>query len=107
MNEELLKHSKFLSKVCKSDGAKRKQILENASPGELQVLCEILLNIYNRNLKVPKSTITKLLPFKSIIKRLLSKKISSTKRKFLLCQKGGFLPILAPAITALLSSVLF
>jgi len=106
MTEEIAKHSKFLSKICKANQIERTKLLKKATESELQVLCEIILNVYNKNVNVSKPTISKLTPFKKVIKLLLNKKLSSKKRRVIFCQQGGLLPLLVPAITALLSSLI-
>jgi hypothetical protein len=71
-------------------------------------LHEIAHNTLNRRVKLEKSQIKKLRPYKRILEELCDQnsRKCKKKRKKLVQQGSGFLPILIPAIVSVLSSIL-
>ena len=58
------------------------------------------MNILNGKVKISKADYDKLKPYKKTFRKLLEKKIKLTQKKKLIIQKGGFLQIILPLITA-------
>lgn len=86
----------------KCSGAKRKKLIEDATPDQIRVLSEIASNIVKGNFSVPDKTVKKLHKHKLHIRELSKSKNSCKKKKKLLVQQGGFLPFLVtPVLSAL------
>jgi hypothetical protein len=64
-----------------------------------------MLNVANGNVKVPPTVLSKLKKHKSKIRAAVSKKISFKKRKQLIEQSGGFLPLLLAPIVSLVGGL--
>ena len=85
----------------------RNRILIRASKGQLNSLRNICFNVCGKKFKLSPVIKRRLKPYCKDIRDLASKKKLKTTgalRKRLL-QRGGFLPILLPAVLGLLSSV--
>jgi hypothetical protein len=96
---------KIISKI--KDSRLRKKILsELADDCIYKALHEIAINTVNK--KVPLSTDVKksLKKYKSHIQELTKRTSNRSKRKRLVVQSGGFLPLLIPAVASVLGSVL-
>ena len=86
--------------------------LQRATASQIKALSEVSQNLLHRNFpKITHRLIRKLIPFKSLIRRLASPQISSTQKRQLLLrrthQRGGFaflLPLLAPIVGTLISA---
>ena len=93
----------FLQKITKSFNKNR---IKHATSKQIKSLCELCLNVYNRNIPVSSLRKRLLLPHKNILKALASKTKSIAKKKLIILQKGGaFLPILVPILTSVISAL--
>lgn len=101
---KLKKHQHFLHILAQSHPTQKRALLKTANNGQLESLCEICLNILKGNIPVNSYKLKK---YKNTL-RTLAKKSSSIqkKRKMLLNQSGGFLPLIAPAIVSALGGIL-
>ena len=103
------KSNRRFLKYASACGAKqRKGLIRNATPAEINSLCECVFNAYKRNVNLPTSIISKLHPFrKSIIKLGKNPKARiSLKRRLLLQQgSGAFIPILLSSLIPVISSL--
>lgn len=84
-------------------------MLENACDDFVMCLCEISQNTLNSTVPLTNCQYKKLLRHKSILRKLIDKKIPVKKKKsVILRQKGGFiLPLLAPILGAIVQGILF
>ena len=96
---------KLISEVrrVKTRNALLKDFSQN--PQLRKALKEIARNVVNRNIPLNATDKKRLVRFKKVIFDLSSVK-SKKKEKDLICQSGGFLPILIPIVTSLLASIL-
>ena len=86
----------------------RKIILEKLAndPSFQKAIREIAKNTIRRKVQLNSSQITKLRRHKRTINSLSKKKLSAARKRELIVQSGGFLPILIPAITAILGEII-
>lgn len=91
-----LKANKHILHVLKNCRPKlRKVLLKASDPEVIKTLCEIALNTLNGNNKISKQCKLKLKKYKRVLRSLICPKLKlSSKRKILIKQKGGFLPVL-------------
>ena len=75
----------------------RKYILENADKKLIVVLNECMLNLLKGNIKLDYQHFQKLKKHKNAIRLLVNTKCLK-KKKILLVQKGGFIPLILPLI---------
>jgi hypothetical protein len=98
---------KILSKLSKTN---RLNILKEIGGDQhlFNALHEIAHNTLNRRVKLDKAQIKKLKPYKRILEELCDQnsRKCGKRRKKLVQQGSGFLPILIPAIVSVLSSIL-
>lgn len=94
----------FLQLLARSHPKQKNALLKSANNAQIESICEICLNILNGNIP---ANVTKLKKYKNLL-RMLSKKTCSLqkKKKMLINQSGGFLPIIAPALISALGAVL-
>jgi hypothetical protein len=88
----------LVSKYCTK--ANQIDIIKRAKAPLINKICECVLNILNGKVKISKADYDKLKPYKKTFRKLLEKKIKLTQKKKLIIQKGGFLQIILPLITA-------
>src|SRR5882757_2590978 len=92
---------KFIASV--KDEKLRKKLLVTLSDNCLyNALNEIAINTVKGNVKLSKKETKKLKKFKFQIKKLSCKTNDSRKKKKLIIQSGGFLPILIPAVASII-----
>ena len=103
MKSEFLYH---LARVAKKKH-QRDRIIRRASKEQLNLIRNICFNLCKCKIQLPSKTRQKLLRFKRDIRDLASKQKLATSQglKRRLVQKGGFLPLLLPAVLGLVSSV--
>lgn len=102
--KSLKKHQHFLQILAHSHPTQKRALLKTANNGQLESLCEICLNVLKGNIPVNKYKLKK---YKNTLRTLAKKSFSmQKKRKLLLNQSGGFLPVIAPAILSALGSIL-
>lgn len=94
--KRLKKNYNFLSLLSKSSPKQRKSLLRNANKSQILSLSEICLNILAGNIPV---NIKKLRKYKRCIRKIACRKTSFKRKKnFLVKQRGGFLPLILPAV---------
>jgi len=90
-----------LLKVLKSGTPDQRKALIKASSNDLILaICEIVDNVLRGTVKLTPTQRKKLQSYKGQLRKLASKNVApKEKRKVLVSQKGGFLPlVLAPAL---------
>jgi hypothetical protein len=88
----------LISKYCTK--ANQKDIIKRAKSPVINKFCECVLNILNGKVKISQEDLKKLEPFKKTFRKLLEKNTKLDQKKKLIIQKGGFLQIILPLITA-------
>ena len=83
----------------------RKIIIENADKGLILVINECVKNFLMGNVKLNDELMTKIKKYKKII-RNFSNQDCQKRKKEILVQKGGFLPLLIPTIISVISSLI-
>lgn len=102
-----LNHRDYLTLLAKSKSKRRrKALIDLADKKEIDAICEIVLNLLNGRLRVPRNVHSSLKRHKNEL-RILAKKTPPVKlKKHILVQKGGFLPHLLPLALNLIPSIL-
>lgn len=102
--KNLKKHYYFLHALANAHPQQRKALLRTAKNSQIESICEICLNILGGNIPV---NLRKMKKYKNILRNLAKKSSNiQQKRKTLVNQSGGFLPLLAPAIISTLGGIL-
>ena len=86
---------------------KRKKIIAAANSDLIKCVCDCCANVVKGNLHINKVHRKKLARHAGTIRELSRKKQSVAKRRALLSQKGGFLPVLLAPVLSLIASQLF
>lgn len=107
MVRRIIRNKKFLEYYLETDPKSRKSLIKGASQDQIKSLCEATLNVVKKNVSIPAHAKHALCKHKSIIKRIAFKKEPIAKKKKLLIQKGGFLPVILNTILPLLATALF
>jgi hypothetical protein len=102
----LRKHGAFLRALCNLNQAQRKVLLKHLTADQTNCLSELALNLLNFNLPVPTATRSKLRKHRAALRKLANKNSSVKRRKKIVQQTGGFLPLLIKPALALLSGIL-
>jgi hypothetical protein len=79
-----------------------KSAMLNASPDLVHCLCECIHNVSKGNIPIAPKAHKKLRRHRKQIRQILNRKVKAKRKKQLLSQTGGFLPLLlAPIISVL------
>lgn len=95
----------FLRALSLCNGKHRKTLISNATTNDINSVCEACLNILKGNVPITRHHKQKLKKHKTAIRRLVSKSVPVKKKKIII-QKGGFLPIILGALAPVLGSIL-
>lgn len=99
MNRRLKSHLSFLNLLCIASAKQRTSLLTTISPAQLQTLCEVIYNVYKGIIPVTKKDINSLLPFKNIIRTLITRSVNQSRRKRLLLKHQKVIPhLIKPAL---------
>ena len=85
----------------------RKAIVLNCGKELVNCISEINLNVLNGNLKLPECNRRKLKNYRAILRKIADKNVSSSAKKQLINQRGGFLFPLLTAALPILANILF
>ena len=102
--EDVVSKIDELKLLSKLKNKPRSNFINNTNKELIHVICECCENILNGNVMLDKYSYDKLRKYKSTLRKLI-KKSNYKKKKNLIVQKGGFLPIILPAIITGLSSI--
>lgn len=95
----------FLRKLVQSNLRQRKKLIKTAKTSNLNAISEIALNLKNGNLPVHPKFRQKLKKFRNSVLKVANKKFSVNKKKQILLQNGGVLPLLASPFLATLAPI--
>lgn len=96
----------YLRRLAQANPLQRRSLLLQSSGRKLRLISECCLNFLRESFRVPPATVTKLRPYKRVIRTLATKRSPVGERRRLLVQQGGFLPLLIPAAISFLSHLL-
>ena len=96
---------KLLELLACSKSKLRNSIINGGSKELIYSVCDCILNVMNKNIKLKSKTFKELKPYKNTFKKLLKKSKLKDKKK-LIIQKGGFLQYLIPAVISGISSII-
>lgn len=107
-SKRLARHQKFMEYYVEADKKRQKSLIQSASKDQVDCLCEVALNVIKKNIPVHPSTKHVLCNHKKALCTIADKKVSHSKRKKLLVQKGGaILPLILSTVLPLLAQSLF
>lgn len=102
--QKLKRHYHFLQMLARSHPTQRAALLRTANNDQMKSFCEICLNVLSGNLPV---NVKKMKKYKHVLRKLAKKTTpNESKKRMLLNQSGGFLPVIAPAIISALGGIL-
>lgn len=87
----------------------KENIIKGLDKNNINNICELVLNVLNKNIPITQESFKKLLPQAKYCRKILDKNLKiKVKRKILLnkgIQKGGFLQFIIPAILGTIGSI--
>jgi len=102
MSKGVKRNHQFLEKLHGCGRSERSKLIKAASNDNIDALSEIALNTLLGHIPLREEDKKKLKRNSDKIRKLAHRRISRTKKKILLVQQGGFLPLLlTPLLTAL------
>jgi hypothetical protein len=99
-------------KAVAVDSTKRRQaLLESSTDAQIRCICECVYNVINGKVPFDEEEKSKLLPYRDVMTKLLDRNEKRTKKfwrkkKRLLVQKGGFLPLILGPLLGVAGSLL-
>lgn len=102
-----LKKNFALLRALESVNARQRKAIISTSPNHLiRSICEIADNLLKGNVELNPQERKRLKKYKSLLRRIVDKKVPLNDKKKALIQQGGALPaILIPALTAVASLI--
>ena len=79
----------FLKLLITLPSCKRKKVITHCNRGQIDALCEIVMNFLNQNLTKNRDIIRSLKPFRKILHQLILKKTPLKNKKKILVSKRG------------------
>jgi len=107
MVKRIRDNEKFLKKYLFCNHQYRKNLIKQATPEQIACICEATLNVVNKNVPISDAKIRKLKPYQRVIKKISFEKIPLEKKRKILVQKGGFLPVILSTVLGILANKLF
>nr|DAC81294.1 TPA_asm: gasderminX [Ladona dragonfly adintovirus] len=104
--KRLKRHRTLLRTLIKATPSVRRKIIASGSDDFIKSLCECCLNTLNGNTKIKPSAFAKLKRYKNVLRQLGFGRLSLLKKRKLLIQKGGFLPLLLSSLGSILTGAL-
>ena len=103
----LKKHYHLLKHLSKCTAKDCEHIVNGLSDEVIKVMAQICINIMHKNLvRSPKVAVKRLSPYKKQLIDITRPKVSLTKQRGILSQKGGFLSALLAVALPVISSII-
>lgn len=98
------KYGSLLRKLASSSSAKtRRNLIRKADPCFIEILRECALNVLRKNVSIPAERLRKLKRHAKTMVYVAKPRKSVRRAQRALEQRGGFLPLILPAVVSLLS----
>ena len=85
-------------------------IVKSCDTKTINKICEIVLNVLNKNIKLDETELSHLKPYAKYCRKLLDKKINIKEKKKILLkkgiQRGGFLQFIIPAVISGIATII-
>lgn len=102
----IAKHARFLHLLSEAKSCRqRESLLRHAKEEHLKIIREICLNLCAGNLPLSADIKKKVKRFAPVIRSLGNRKESHKNVRKTLVLKGGFLPLILPALLGLISTI--
>ena len=99
-------HADFLSLLGKTKNKqKRKQLLDIANNEQIKAIQECAQNVLEGHIPLAKKDVKRLSKHKNILRTVRGAKLNNEQRRKLMMQNGGFLNVLLPIATTVLSAL--
>ena len=103
---KLKQHLPLLRQMLRWKAKSRKAVLRNADRDLVCVICELIQNVMQGNVKLPPKQLAKLRRHRHVLRKIVDKRTGITSKRTLLAQKGGgLLSVLVPTVAALIGSL--
>lgn len=96
----------FLKVLYKANKCQRHGIIKGANKDLIICLCECADNLLKGNIPIKEETKQKLRRHKKPLRELADKKSSLKVKREILCQRGGFLPLLLAPVLSIAGSLI-
>jgi len=96
--ENFKRYSSFIKRIITTSEPVRKQLLESSNSNIIKAICELLLNVLQKNIVASGSVIAKLKKHKRILYILLKEKEDFKRRKEILINNSKILIALLPLL---------
>ena len=96
--ENFKRYSSFIKRIITTSEPVRKQLLESSNSNIIKAICELLLNVLQKNIVASGSVIAKLKKHKKILYILLKEKEDFKRRKEILINNSKILIALLPLL---------
>jgi hypothetical protein len=87
----------------------KKSIIKSFDRNNVNSICELVLNVLNKNIPITQEAFQKLIPQAKYCRKILNRKLKiKDKKKIILSkgiQRGGFLQFIIPAILSTIGSI--
>lgn len=103
-SKRVCKNLNFLKYLSTCNAKQRKAIIKTSNRDAILALVECCINVLRGNIQLTDGQKSRLKKHRKVLHNLC-KKIPLAKRKQILVQKGGFLPLLLAPLLSIISSV--
>ena len=106
MSARIKRNHAVLHALARARPATRTALLKSIPKDSVDAICDCAFNALNGSIPLKHSQKRKLKRYKAQIVKLANKKLSTIKKKKILQQRGGFLPVLLGAALSAVPSLI-
>jgi hypothetical protein len=89
--DKLKQHSGFIKRIVTAPAPIRAKLLKTSNLEIITAICEIVYNIFHKNIELDKKTLSKVRKYKKVYNKLIKAK-DAQARKVILCKNSNCLP---------------
>ena len=101
--ERLQQNEGFLKAVSTTHEKQAKALIKTAKSNQLDVICEVILNVLKEVITLPKAVLKKVKKYKKVIRRLAKKSLGKFLRRKLMLKYIGVVQSVLSAVLPVLS----
>jgi hypothetical protein len=101
--ERVAQNEAFVKAIATTHTKQAKALINTAKSKQLDIICEIILNVLKEVIKIPKAIVKKVMKYRKVIRRLARKSLGKFLRRKLMVKYIGIVQTILSAVLPVLS----